>query len=145
MAPAKARLLVVPDLRQVYCLRKGGEVNPQQQADETTTYIHEALGSDPDVMEFVARCTERINTDGANEYYDANTDKMKFETLPVSDLFRYLEEELLDAANYVYMLEMRGGPFLDGLLENIFWMWHDLELARTDEDEIITTEWEMSS
>lgn len=125
-------------------------MNPRQQADETVAYLRDALKagneyvdgppSELSTAEFIARCADRVDTDGAAQYYDAESDKMKFETMSVDSLYQYVEEELLDAANYLYMLEARGGPCLENFVRNLFELWRALELAHTDEDEIITTE-----
>lgn len=125
-------------------------MNPKQQAAETIAYLRDALdaeyalepvdGGGFTVEKFINRCADRIDTDGAQQYYDAGDDKMKFETMNVDSLFDYVEEELLDAANYLYMLEARGGPYLENFVRNLFQLWQALAEARNDEDEIVTTE-----
>ena len=126
-------------------------MNPREQAEETITYLRDALragekyvegppGEPGSTGEFIARCADRIDTDGAAQYYDAETKQMKFETMSVDALYTYVEEELLDAANYLYMLEARGGPYLENFVRHLFELWQALEEARNDEDEIITTE-----
>ena len=118
-------------------------MKPKDQADETAVFILTELGNDAEGHEFAMRCTDRIESDGALQYYNAETDKMKFETMSAEDLLEYLEEELLDAANYLFMIEERGGPFLDGFLRNIFHLWRAVEDARGDiEAEVVTTEFE---
>lgn len=53
---------------------------------------------------FIQAATDRIRSAGAEQYYDRVTGKMAFETLSEPTLVTYLEEELLDAANYLAML-----------------------------------------
>jgi len=85
-------------------------MNPKEQAKRTKAWLLEDGELEdfaPISREFVKLAVDRINTDGAQQYYDEVADRMRFEIMDVEDLFQYAEEEALDLANYAYMLYAR--------------------------------------
>jgi hypothetical protein len=91
----------------------------------TREYLGGVALRDP---EFVGRCTARVTAkDGGRKYHDAASDRMLFETMPIDDLFRFTEEEVLDVPNYAAMLAARD-PRLDPstLVELAHAMWVEL-------------------
>lgn len=112
-------------------------MNPQQQVDETREFLEDGLpsfvifpGGYPTTREFIERAVARISTDGASQYYDAAEDRMLFETLDLDTVYGMIEEELLDAANYLYMLHARGGPDFIVMLRQLHSMWETLDWNR---------------
>ena len=106
-------------------------MNPREQANLTAEFLEDAVCADCEGREvFIERALARIRTDGASQYYNAERDQMLFESLTVDALFGFIEEELLDAACYLWMIEGRGGPSLEGLVQDVFDMWDSLRNAR---------------
>jgi hypothetical protein len=60
------------------------------------------------VRVFINLCTARVGPDsiGAKQYH-VDGQPQKFETMPLDDLFEYIEEEIRDLANYATMLHIR--------------------------------------
>ena len=86
-------------------------MNPKEQAKRTRAWLLEdgdLKDFTPVSREFIKLAVERINTDGAQQYYDQVTNTMRFEIMNVEDIYQYAEEEALDLANYAYMLFARA-------------------------------------
>lgn len=90
-------------------------MNQVQQRDFTKHYLqdvllksHRGLDNEDEVMDFVERAGERtVLEEGGGKYYDEASDTMKFEGMELDALYEYVEEEILDAANYAWMLSVR--------------------------------------
>ena len=84
-------------------------MNPRQQAEKTRTFLEQVLDGFPGSDEFIAEATARITKDdGGRKYYDADADLMKFEKLANDELLEYTMEEVLDLANYAWMVHVRS-------------------------------------
>lgn len=108
-------------------------MNPAGQAEMTRAVLATALDIDGDTRAFRDAAVARITTDGAGtKYYDADTDKMLFETMPVEDIVTYLEEELLDVPNYAAMLYARGADplVLQVIVEQVYLAYTTLDVVR---------------
>lgn len=71
---------------------------------------------------FVNDATARIESTDGSKYYDPNTDTMLFETMPIGELVRYADEEILDIPNYAVMLAERGVAGAEDLVEGALFL-----------------------
>lgn len=107
-------------------------MKPAEQAIRTLEFVTASLvpsgtldmeSRTGDIAEFAARCAGRITTEGRNQYYDADAERMLFEDMPAEKIREYLEEELLDAVNYAWMISHRTGEDGSELTSALFSLW----------------------
>ena len=117
-------------------------MNPQQQAYQTREFLETSVRWTPRAPMFIDNAVGRIMTDGANDYYDYRDGMMLFEKLDTAERFRMLEEELLDAANYCYMLAAGDpdNPIFGRVADKISALWTELQYeAENDPRPAVTT------
>lgn len=122
-------------------------MNPEQQREKTFYFLADQLGLMKDDSTlgkleaeereaFVAAAGERTSlNDGGRKYYDNATDTMKFETMELDALYEYVEEEILDTANYAWMLHVRGDQpgelaYAKTLVGECFRIWREVRGRR---------------
>lgn len=112
-------------------------MNPREQAEQTREFLEDAMfleSDDPLARIFIDRAIQRVTIDPKNEYYDTSMNRMLFENLDADALFEMIEEELLDAVNYLFMIEARGGPSLAESVLDIFDVWRQINASRNEDE-----------
>jgi hypothetical protein len=76
-----------------------------------------------EIERFIADCVQRVAGIGRDQYYNAETNTQRFETMPLDDLFEYYEEELRDIVNYATMAHIRLKRLREALASrNLEWV-----------------------
>jgi hypothetical protein len=104
-------------------------MTPDEQARGTREWLELMLPQEAK-EDFIPRCFQRTLKDGA-KYFNFQTLQMKFEEMSIDELYEYAEEELLDIANYAWMINERGSSnSAFELAQASFTLWEKLRQTR---------------